>query len=145
MMARGPGRPGGFPPPQKMADYILRAGRFFQSANGQIVLWAGFVWLVLSGNASIIFDSFLFILLLVTVVPIVGLFAFRLWATSQMVEGTCPNCGKPVNGMRNKPFQCMSCGQVVKGEKNGDFSWGAEPSSATIDVDVIEVDVVDKK
>lgn len=108
------------------------------------MLWAGFVWLVLSGNASIIFDSFLFILLLVTVVPILGLLAFRLWAGSQLVQGTCPNCGSPVSGIRNKPFQCMSCGQVVKGESNGNFTWGGEPSSATIDVDVIDVDVADK-
>lgn len=139
---RGTGGPsGGFPPPQKMADYLLRVGRFFQSSNGQLLLWAGFVWLVLSGNASIIFDSFLFILLFVTVVPVVALFAFRFWVSRQMVEGSCPNCGNAVNGMRGKPFQCMNCGQVVKGEGKNDFSWGTEPSSATIDVDAIDVDV----
>jgi hypothetical protein len=139
---RGPGGPsGGFPPPQKMADYLLRAGRFFQSSSGQLFLWAGFVWLVLSGNVSFIFDSFIFILLFVTVVPVVALFGFRWWVASQMVEGLCPNCGNAVNGMRGKSFQCMNCGQVVKGEGKDDFSWGTEPSSATIDVDAVDVEV----
>lgn len=104
------------------------------------MLWAGLVWLVLTGRIGALFDSFLFLLLFICVVPVVGLVAFRWWIARQMVQGECPNCGAGVSGLRGQPFQCISCGQVVKGEGKNDFSWGTDPGSATIDVDAKSVD-----
>lgn len=129
------------PPPQKLADYILRTGRFLSSSRGQTLLWVGLIWLVVSGRVGFIFDSIFFLFILFTVVPTVGILAFRWWVSSQTVEGSCPNCSASVSGLKGKPFQCMSCGQVVKGDNSGNFAWGTEPSSATIDVDAEVVDV----
>jgi hypothetical protein len=124
----------------RVADVLLRAGRFLQSGNGQIALWVGLVWLVLTGRIGFIFDSFLFLFIFISVVPVLGLFAFRWWVSMQVVKGSCPNCGAAVTGLRNQPFQCMKCGQQVSGDESG-FSWDAEPSNATIDIDAKSIDV----
>lgn len=142
----GPGRGDGNSDPDvqgRVVDAILRTGRFLQSTNGQLLMWGGFIWLVLTGKIGFLFDSFLFLLLLISVTPIVGFLVFRWWIARQVVAGTCPNCGSAVTGLRDQPFQCINCGQVVKGDKKGDFAWGSEPSSATIDIDAKSVDNYD--
>jgi hypothetical protein len=125
----------------RVADAILRTGSFLKSSNGQVVLWGALVWLVVTGRAGFLFDSFLFLAIFISVVPVVGLFVFRWWVSSRVTSGTCPNCGADVTGLRGQSFQCMSCGQVVMGDGKGDFSWGSDPSSATIDIDAKTIDI----
>lgn len=121
------------------ADVLLNAGRFFQSPSGQAVLWGGLIWLVLTGRIGFLFDSFLFLFALVTIVPVVAIIVFRWWVARQVVQGVCPSCGAEVTGLRNQDFQCMNCGNTVQGENTGNFSV-KDPSSATIDIDAKEVD-----
>lgn len=123
----------------RIAEALLAAGRFAQSSTGQIVLWAGLVWLVLTGRIGVLFDSFLILFAVVSVVPVVAVLAFRWWVNRQLVQGECPSCGTAVTGLRGQPFQCMNCGNVVQGENQGDFSVN-DPSSATIDIDAKEID-----
>lgn len=120
-------------------DSLRNAGRFFQTSSGQVLLWGGLLWLILTGRIGWIFDSVLILLALLSVVPVVGILAFRWWLNRQLVQGVCPSCGAPVTGLRNQPFQCLSCGQVVQGEDMGSFSVN-DPSSATIDIDAKNVD-----
>lgn len=127
----------------RVVDTFLRTGRFLQTTNGEILLWGGLFWLVITGKIGFVFDSFLFLFILLSVTPIVGVLLFRWWIARQVVAGTCPNCGSAVTGLRDQPFQCINCGQVVKGDKKGDFAWGSEPSSATIDIDAKSVDNFD--
>jgi hypothetical protein len=125
----------------RVADAILRAGRFFKSTNGQILLWGSLVWLVVTGRAGFLFDSFLFLAIFISVVPVVGITVFRWWVSSRITSGSCPNCGADVTGLRGQKFQCMSCGEAITGDKKGDFAWAADPSSATIDIDAKTIDI----
>lgn len=120
-------------------ESLQGAQRFFQTSTGQAVIWGVLLWLLLTGRIGWIFDSFIILLVLFSVVPIIGVLALRWWLNRQLVQGTCPSCGAAVTGLRNQPFQCMRCGQVVEGEKKGNFSVN-DPSSATIDIDAKRID-----
>lgn len=119
------------------AEALLSIGRFLQSPSGQLVLWAGLIWLVLTGRIGVLFDSFLVLFAVVSIVPVLAIVGFRWWINRQLVKGVCPNCGAQVTGLKNQPFQCMTCGNTVQGER-GDFSV-KDPSKATIDIDAKEI------
>jgi len=130
-------------PQSRLVDVALKAGRFAKSSNGQLAVWGVLVWLVITGRIGFIFDSFLVIFAVLSVVPVVGLLLFRWWVSSNIAEGACPNCGAAVTGIKAQPFQCMSCGQVIKADRSGSFDLN-DPTQATVDVqatDVIDVDV----
>lgn len=134
---RGPG--GRFGTGGQAAELLQTAGRFLQSPSGQVVLWAGLVWLVVTGRIGIIFDSFLFLFAFVTIVPVVAVLAFRWWLSRQLVQGHCPSCGATVTGLKGQSFPCTVCGNTVQGEPSGRFSV-KDPASATIDIDATEVE-----
>lgn len=121
------------------ADFLLQAGRFFQSSTGQVVLWGTLVWLVLTGRIGVLFDSFLILFAFVTIVPVLAILVFRWWVARQVVQSTCPLCGSSVTGLKGKSFPCNVCGNTVTPEDSGNFSV-KDPSSATIDIDAKEVD-----
>lgn len=123
----------------QVADVLLSTGRFFQSPTGQVVLWGGLVWMVITGRIGFLFDSFLFLFAVVTILPVFAMVAFRWWVGRQVVQGTCPYCGAHVTGLRNQTFQCTNCGNTMQAEDAGNFSV-KDPSSATIDIDAKEVD-----
>ncbi|PXF46942.1 hypothetical protein BWQ96_03280 [Gracilariopsis chorda] len=123
----------------KVADILLAAGRFLQSPSGQVVLWGGLVWLVLTGRIGIIFDSFLVLFAVVTIVPVAAMLGFRWWINRQLVQGTCPSCGASVTGLKGRAVNCAVCGNIVETENTGNFSV-KDPSSATIDIDAKEID-----
>ena len=135
---RGDGREEG------LGGLVVRVGRFLQSSTGQAVTWGLLVWLVLTGRAGFIFDTVLWAFGLLTVVPVVAVVAFRWWVGRSVIEGTCPNCGAAVTGMKGQPFRCFSCGQVIKAEQGGGFGLN-DPTKATVDVDAkaVDVDVID--
>lgn len=120
-------------------DLLLEAGRFLQSPPGQILLWAGLAWLVLTGRIGVLFDSFLILFAIVTIVPVIAMVGFRWWINRQLVQGTCPSCGAMVTGLKGQSFQCNVCGNTMQGENTGNFSV-KDPSKATIDIDAKEVD-----
>lgn len=122
----------------KAADFLLSTGRFFQTGTGQAVLWGGLVWLIITGRIGVLFDSFLILLVVVSIVPVVAIIVFRWWVGRQLVQGTCPNCGADVTGLRGQPFQCAACGTILQGDGTGSFSVN-DPTSATIDIDATEI------
>lgn len=122
----------------QVADALISAGQFFQSTSGQIILWGGLVWLVVTGRIGVLFDSFLILFAIVTIVPVIALLGFRWWINRQVVRGTCPSCGANVTSLRGQTFQCTSCGSTMQDEDRGNFSV-KDPSSATIDIDAKEI------
>lgn len=121
------------------AEFLLSAARFLRSPPGQVMLWAGLVWLVITGRIGFIFDSFLVLFAFVTIVPVLAVLGFRWWLSRQLVQGTCPSCGSVVTGLKGQSFPCTVCGNTVQGETTGNFSV-KDPTSATIDIDAKEID-----
>lgn len=121
------------------ADFLVTVARFLQSPSGQVVMWGGLVWLVLTGRIGFIFDSFLFLFSFVTVVPVLAVLGFRWWLSRQLVRGECPSCGASITAVKGKSFPCPSCGNTVYGESSGNFSV-KDPTSATIDIDAKQID-----
>ncbi|GJD08538.1 hypothetical protein Gasu2_28330 [Galdieria sulphuraria] len=74
--------------------------QFFQSENGQFILFGLVCYLVLSGKISWIFDSFLIFFSVISIIPIIGLLVFRWWVTQNVVQVFCPNCSSPVVGIK---------------------------------------------
>lgn len=122
----------------KASDILFAAGRFLQSPSGQLVLWGLLFWLIFTGRIGIIFDSFLILFGVMTIVPVLAILGFRWWINRQLVQGTCPSCGTSVTGLRGQAFKCTVCGRPVQGENTGNFSV-KDPSSATIDIDAKEI------
>ena len=122
----------------QVADVLISAGQFFRSTSGQVILWGGLIWLVLTGRIGVLFDSFLILFAIVTIVPVIALLGFRWWINRQVVRGTCPSCGATVTSLRGQTFQCTSWGNTMQDEESGNFSV-KDPSSATIDIDAKEI------
>lgn len=97
------------------------------------------MWLVLTGRIGIIFDSFLVLFAVVTIVPVAAMLGFRWWISRQLVQGICPSCGASVTGLKGRAVNCTVCGTVFQAEKTGNFSV-KDPSSATIDIDAKEIE-----
>ncbi|KAK4529866.1 hypothetical protein CCYA_CCYA02G0723 [Cyanidiococcus yangmingshanensis] len=122
---------------------VIRASRWLSSTQGQLVIWALLVWLVISGRIGVIFDSFLILFAVLSFAPIVGAFALRWWISANVREGTCPNCRFPVTGIVGREFRCPSCSQRILAEKDGRFVFTEDARSAVINIEAREVDPKD--
>eukprot|EP00871_Galdieria_phlegrea_P001609 jgi/Galph1/2449/GphlegSOOS_G1091.1 len=139
----------------KTVDYL-------KSENGQLLLFGLLCYVVFSGHLSWIFDSFLILFTLLTILPVLGLVIFRWWASKNVVQflGTfgwktkeeksiCPNCEAPVVGIRGQEFPCNSCGYILRvddgmvsvadNSTNASKRRSSKASSSVIDVDAREV------
>lgn len=123
----------------KAKETYQQTRRFMQTNTGQAVLWGGLLWLLLTGRIGWIFDSFLFLLFIFSVVPVVGIIVLRWWVNRQLHQGQCPNCGSQVTGLKGRAFQCMVCGTVVNSDSGESFSVN-DPKTATIDIEAKRVE-----
>lgn len=124
---------------RRVEELLIRGGRFLTSSRGQSVFWLLLVWLVVTGRIGWIFDSFLIVFVLLSLLPVVGAFALRWWLAANVKEGACPNCNRPVTGVVKRRFACPSCGQQIVADKRGAFVFDGPASAATINVEAREV------
>ena len=96
-----------------------------------VVLWLlgaiGLGWLV---------KSFLILLGLILITPILAIVGFQWWLKRNLVESACPVCEFQFTGLKAAEFACPSCGEPLKFE-NGSFHRLTPPG--TIDVTAVEV------
>lgn len=83
-------------------------------------------------------NSFLILLGIIFLAPVVGFWVLRWWLKRNLVEDQCPVCGYEFTGFNNLECRCPSCGEVLKIE-NDHFQRMTPPG--TIDVDAVEVSV----
>jgi hypothetical protein len=94
------------------------------------------MWILGSLGLGWLVKSVLFLVALVVLVPIVGLFAFQWWLNRNLVSGECPVCHQPVQGLNGGNVDCTSCGEALE-VQGGTFSRQAE--AGTIDIQAVEV------
>lgn len=83
-------------------------------------------------------NSFLVLVGLVIVSPVIGWLVFRWWLKRNLVEDKCPVCTYEFTGFNGTDCRCPSCGEPLKVEQ-GHFNRLTPPG--TIDVEAVEVSV----
>ena len=96
------------------------------------------VLLVTSGAAAWIFNG-LFVLLFV--VPLVVGPLLSWYISSNLVDGSCPECAAPVQGFKGQRTVCMNCGASMSSDVTASGVFTREGAAATTP-GVIEVDAV---
>ncbi|MCW6051629.1 hypothetical protein QUB60_20795 [Microcoleus sp. A2-C5] len=104
-------------------------------------------WLILLGIACLLVSiglgwvvkSFLIVVGLLLLTPVVGFFVLQWWLKRNLIEDKCPVCQYEFTALNQTQFQCANCGEPLKIEE-GHFSRLTPPG--TIDVTAVEVSSV---
>jgi len=101
-------------------------------------LFIGFLFA--SGAAWFLFQSFF---VLFFIVPLVVAPVFQWYLQNNLLEGTCPQCGAPAQGLKGQSTQCFACGTTMSCEVSESGVFYREGAAArepgVVDVE-IEVD-----
>ncbi|KAL5730070.1 hypothetical protein ACHQM5_002942 [Ranunculus cassubicifolius] len=102
---------------------------------GNLALAVGLTYLTFTGQLGWVFDTIVNIGLLVVLLPIAGLAAFTWWAGQNIIQSSCPNCGKDVQifkSAKNDGVQqlCPYCTQPFSMEGNEFVNNNSNQSSA---------------
>jgi hypothetical protein len=108
------------------------------SGVGRIVVWLAIAWLLGVLGLGWLIKSFLVLIGLLLITPIVAFIGFRWWIQKNIVQGACPVCSYELTGFNNMQVQCANCGEALQVDQ-GHFRRMAV--AGTIDVDAVEVTV----
>ena len=94
------------------------------------------IWLVGALGLGWLIKSFLFLILLLMLAPVVLLVVGRWWLSRNLIQQPCPVCSYELTGLSVVETRCPSCGEVLE-IKNKAFQRVSSPG--TIDVEVVDV------
>lgn len=83
-----------------------------------------------------IVNSFLILIAILIITPIVAIWLFRWWLRKNLVENKCPVCDYTFTGFNNTDCHCPNCGEFIKVE-HGQFI--RRTPDGTIEVRAVEV------
>lgn len=109
---------------------------FNLSGIGFWITLLAIAWLLGAIGLGWIVKSFLVLLGLIILTPVVGFVAFQWWLRRNLVEDQCPVCSYQSTGIKGMQLRCPSCGEPLKIE-NAKFIRLTPPG--TVDVEAIEV------
>lgn len=96
-----------------------------------LVVWAlgalGLGWLV---------KSFVILLAILAVTPILILIGARFWLKRNLIQAPCPVCGFEFASLKNSKTRCPNCGEAVDVQ---DRQFVRQTPPGTIDVAAVEV------
>jgi len=116
--------PPGLPPPKPEFPW----GSLVPPLVISVLFASGAAWWLFNGLFLVLF-----------VVPLVVVPIFQWYLSNNLVEGTCPQCGAPVQGLKGQRTQCFQCGTAMSGEiQNGVF---LREGAAATESGVVEVEV----
>jgi hypothetical protein len=84
------------------------------SAGVRQVLWLLLIVWLLSVGGGFLVRSFVFILGLMIVTPVVGYFGLKWWLNVNLVPGTCPVCQHEFTALNNQTVACPNCDAPVQ-------------------------------
>lgn len=119
-----------------MNQYEPKLFQFNLSDMGCLLALVTTFVLLGSVGLSWVVNSFLILVGLLFIAPVIGWFGFRWWLKRNLVEDNCPVCGFEFTGFNRVECRCPSCGEPLKVEQ-GHFNRLTPPG--TIDVDAVEV------
>lgn len=81
-------------------------------------------------------NSFLILVGLLLITPVLAFLGFRWWLQRNLVQNNCPVCRYEFTGLSRTQLQCPNCGEPLKVEQ-GQFNRLTPPG--TIDIQAVEV------
>lgn len=111
----------------------------FQFNFSNLTRWLTlFVVISLLGSVGLgwLVNSFLILVGLLLITPVLAFVGFRWWLQRNLVQNRCPVCGYEFTGLNRTQLQCPSCSEPLKVEQ-GHFNRLTPPG--TIDVQAVEV------
>ncbi len=106
------------------------------SAGVRQVIWLLLIFWLLTVGGGFLLRSFVFILGLVIVTPVVGFFGLQWWLRKNLVQDSCPVCQQEFTGFNNQSMVCPNCGEALQ-VTNKQFQRVAQ--DGVIDIAAIEV------
>ncbi|MCL6434379.1 MAG: hypothetical protein K6T90_09200 [Leptolyngbyaceae cyanobacterium HOT.MB2.61] len=94
------------------------------------------LWLLGAIGLGWLVKSFLILIGLILVTPVIAFFGFQWWLKRNLIQSTCPVCQYEFMSLNKAEFRCPSCGEPLKAE-NGRFNRLTPPG--TIDISAVEV------
>ena len=114
----------------------LKSFQFNFSTIGRWLTLLAFVWLLGSVGLGWLVNSFLILVGLLLLAPVLAFVGFRWWLQRNLVQDHCPVCRYEFTGLNRTQLQCPSCGEPLKVDQ-GQFNRLTPPG--TIDVQAVEV------
>ncbi|MFE4107545.1 hypothetical protein [Almyronema epifaneia] len=97
-----------------------------------------FVWLLGALGLGWLIKSFLVLMVLLILAPVVAFLGFRWWLRRNLVSAQCPVCQAEVSGINGMQATCLNCGTQLKAEND---TFKRATSEGTIDIEAVEVNV----
>lgn len=94
------------------------------------------VWLLGSVGLGWLVNSFLILVGLILLTPVLVFFGFRWWLQRNLAQNQCPVCNYEFTGLNRTQLKCPNCEEPLKVEQ-GKFNRLTPPG--TIDVQAVEV------
>lgn len=96
-------------------------------------------WLLGSVGLGWLVNSFLILIGLLFLTPVLAFVGFRWWLQRNLIQNRCPVCRAEFTGLNRTQVQCPNCGEPLKVEQ-GSFHRLTPPG--TIDVQAVEVSAI---
>jgi predicted RNA-binding Zn-ribbon protein involved in translation (DUF1610 family) len=104
----------------------------------RLLLPLALLWLLGAIGLGWLVKSFLILLALILLVPILAFAGLRWWVSRNVIQSACPVCHFEFAGLKQSEFQCPNCGEPLRVEA-GRFNRLTPPG--TIEVNAVEVPV----
>jgi ribosomal protein S27E len=94
------------------------------------------IWLLGSVGLGWLVNSFIILMGLLLLAPVLAFVWFRWWLQRNLVQAQCPVCNYELTALNRTQIQCSNCGELLKVEQ-GKLNRLTPPG--TIDVQAVEV------
>jgi hypothetical protein len=98
--------------------------------------WLAVIWLLGAVGLGWLVKSFLILIGLLLLTPVVAFFALRWWLQRNLIQEQCPVCEYEFAGLNGTNMRCPNCSEPVQ-IQNGHFYRLTPPG--TVEVEAIEV------
>lgn len=121
---------------EKTEKMSLKTFRFNLSNIRPWLTLLAVVWLLGLVGLGWLVKSFLILVGLILLTPVLAFLGFRWWLQRNLIQDQCPVCHYEFTGLNRTQLQCPNCGERLLVEQ-GNFNRLTPPG--TIDVQAIEV------
>lgn len=102
----------------------------------RLLLPFAILWLLGAIGLGWLVKSFLILIGLILIAPIVAFLGFQWWLKRNLIESACPVCQYEFMSLNQAEFSCPNCSEPLKAD-NGEFHRLTPPG--TIDISAVEI------